>query len=229
MTIPFPASSDGRYLAAFFLLALCPALTAAEVAVLHTGFRMKADRVECGGQVCVLHQGVGRIELDASLVARVEVEHDAHRPNEPTPAAQPSDDAEPKAARTPREMIDEMAARNGLPPEIVHSVAQVESAYRTDAVSPKGAIGVMQLMPSTAKQLNADPHDPEQNIAAGAMLLRDLLLKYENDPNPVRRALAAYNAGPGAVSKYDGVPPYPETQMYVEKVLARYWKLVKTK
>ncbi len=229
MKFSMPALFDGRCFVAVLLLLLCPALTASEVAVLHTGFRMKADKVECGSTVCVLHEGAGRIELDASLVARVEVEPDEPRPNELTPAVQPAAEAAPKAARTPRELIDELAARNGLPPEIVHSVAQVESAYRTNAVSPKGAIGVMQLMPATARQLNADPHDPEQNIAAGTMLLRNLLLKYENDPNPVRRALAAYNAGPGAVNKYDGVPPYPETQLYVEKVLARYWKLVKTK
>ena len=229
MTLSLKALSGMGCRTAISLLLLCPALTAAEVAVLHTGFRMKADRVECAGQVCVLHEGAGRIELDAALVARVEVEPDEPRPNEPSPAIQPAAATAIKVARSPRELIDDMAARNGLPPEIVHSVAQVESAYRTNAVSPKGAIGVMQLMPSTARQLNADPHDPEQNIAAGTMLLRDLLLKYENDPNPVRRALAAYNAGPGAVSKYGGVPPYRETQLYVEKVLSRYWKLVKTK
>jgi soluble lytic murein transglycosylase-like protein len=229
MTLSLPGSFDRGCRAAILLLLLCPALSAAEIAVLHTGFRMKADKVQCGSEVCVLHEGAGRIELDAALVARVEVEPDEPRPNEPSPAVQPAAATAIRVAKTPRELIDDMAARNGLPPEIVHSVAQVESAYQTNAVSPKGAIGVMQLMPSTAKQLNADPHDPEQNIAAGTMLLRDLLLKYENDPNPVRRALAAYNAGPGAVSKYDGVPPYRETRLYVEKVLARYWKLVKSK
>lgn len=229
MTLSLPTLYDVGCRAAILLLLLCPALTAAEIAVLHTGFRMKADKVQCGSDVCVLHEGAGRIELDAALVARVEVEPGEPRPNELPPTVQPAAAAAPKVARTPRELIDAMAALNGLPPEIVHSVAQVESAYQTNAVSPKGAIGVMQLMPSTAKQLNADPHDPEQNIAAGTMLLRDLLLKYENDPNPVRRALAAYNAGPGAVSKYDGVPPYRETQLYVEKVLSRYWKLVKSK
>ncbi|MBA3974449.1 MAG: lytic transglycosylase [Candidatus Solibacter sp.] len=209
-------------------LCFCLCAGAAEIAVLHTGFHMRADKVECGGQVCVLHSGAGRIELPASAVARIESE-----PDEPKPSvaqAEPLKKIEqPKAARTARELVDEMARRNGLPPEIVHSVAQVESAYQTRAVSPKGAIGVMQLMPGTAKRLGADPHDPEQNIAAGAQLLRELLLKYENDPNPVRRALAAYNAGPGAVGKYGGVPPYRETRQYVEKVLERYWKLVKAR
>jgi len=216
-------------LAAFAALVICPAADAAEVAVLHTGFRMRADKVICGAGTCVLHTGAGRIELAASAVAGIEFEPDPPPPVEPPPDARPAPAERIAGRRTPREWIDEMAARHGLPPEIVHSVAQVESAYRVDAVSPKGAIGVMQLMPATARQLGADPHNPEQNIAAGTALLRDLLLKYENDPNPVRRALAAYNAGPGAVSKYDGVPPYRETQQYVEKVLERYWKLVKAK
>lgn len=209
-------------------LLLCLWAGAVEIAVLHTGFHMRAEKVECGEQVCVLYTGAGRIELPASSVARIEGE-----PDEPKPVAAQVEPVKPeetpKAAKSARELVEEMARRNGLPPEIVHSVAQVESAYQTRAVSPKGAIGVMQLMPGTAKQMGADPHDPEQNIAAGAQLLRELLLKYENDPNPVRRALAAYNAGPGAVSKYGGVPPYRETQQYVEKVLERYWKLVKAK
>jgi len=104
-------------------------------------------------------------------------------------------------------------------------VAATESAYQPRAVSPKGAVGVMQLMPQTAAQLGADPHDLRQNIEAGTRLLRDLLLKYQNTPNPVRRALAAYNAGAGAVERYNGVPPYRETLTYVERVIERYWRL----
>ena len=74
----------------------------------------------------------------------------------------------------------------------------------------------MQLMPATAKAYGADPHDPGQNVEAGAAYLRELLIKYDGD---ARRALAAYNAGPGAVDKYNGVPPYAETQLYVQKIL----------
>ena len=111
------------------------------------------------------------------------------------------------------------AVHAGLPPAIVHSIARAESGYREDAVSPKGAIGLMQLMPKTAAELDADPRDPAQNAEAGARYLRDLLQKYENDPHQVSKAVAAYNAGPAAVDKYHGVPPYPETVQYVNRVL----------
>jgi soluble lytic murein transglycosylase-like protein len=126
-----------------------------------------------------------------------------------------------------RELVTDAALRYGLPPELVHGVAQAESAYRASAVSPKGAIGIMQLMPATARQLDADPMNPVQNIDAGTRLLRELLLRYEGADNGVRRALAAYNAGEGAVARYGGVPPYRETQGYVEKVIGLYWKNVR--
>lgn len=79
-------------------------------------------------------------------------------------------------------------------------------------------------MPQTAASLGADPHDAGQNVEAGARYLRDLLIQYEKYPDQVRRALAAYNAGPGAVEKYNGVPPYPETQNYVNRIVEAYRK-----
>jgi soluble lytic murein transglycosylase-like protein len=90
-----------------------------------------------------------------------------------------------------------------------------ESGFQPWAVSPKGAIGLMQLMPDTAQALGADPRDPAQNVDAGARYLRDLLEKYNYG---LRHALAAYNAGPGAVDKYNGVPPYRETINYVGRI-----------
>jgi soluble lytic murein transglycosylase-like protein len=125
------------------------------------------------------------------------------------------------APKAPRELVEAAARKNGLPPNFVHSVVSAESGYKTDAVSPKGAIGLMQLMPATARSYNADPNDPSQNVEAGAAYLRELLIKYNGD---ARLALAAYNAGPGAVSKYNGVPPYAETQTYIERVLQKYKK-----
>jgi soluble lytic murein transglycosylase-like protein len=198
-------------------------LCAAEIAVLHTGYRLRAQKIEREGGKYVLATEQGRIELEESQVAAVESEPELVKP---VAAPAVSEPAAPKPNRSPKELIDEAAAMHGLPKELVHGVAQVESAYRVDALSPKGAMGVMQLMPATARTLNADPRDPAQNIEAGTRLLRELLEKYANDPNPVRRALAAYNAGEGAVQKYGGVPPYRETQMYVEKVIERYWKQV---
>jgi len=125
------------------------------------------------------------------------------------------------APRDPRQLVHDAAVRSGLPPEFVHSVAKVESGFEPRAVSPRGAVGVMQLMPETARSLGADPTDPEQNIDAGTRLLRELLLKYNGD---VVRALAAYNAGPGAVDKYQGLPPFDETRQYVNKVITTYKK-----
>jgi soluble lytic murein transglycosylase-like protein len=99
----------------------------------------------------------------------------------------------------------------------------VESGYDPAAVSPKGAIGIMQLMPQTARQLGADPRDPRQNVDAGARYLVELLRKYQDDDYQVRKALAAYNAGPKAVERYQGVPPYRETMDYVRRVI-RQWQ-----
>lgn len=209
-----------RFLLIFVLLALPAA--AADYAVLRTGARVQASKIEMQEGRYVLHTGAGRIELDAAQVASLEHEDDPL----PPPAGIPAPPPAVKPPQSPRELVTEAAQRHGLPPEIVHALAQTESAYRADAVSPKGALGVMQLMPATAQALHADPRDVEQNIDAGTRLLKDLLLKYANDPNPVRRALAAYNAGAGAVSHYGGVPPYRETQAYVEKVIERYWKQV---
>lgn len=196
---------------------------AADLVTLSTGAQMTVQRAECGGAAaaCVLHVDGGRIELPASAIERIERLPEPVRAPEPQAAAQ----APERQPEDPRTLVTEAALRHGLPPEIVHAVAWAESAYQPDAVSPKGALGVMQLMPQTAAQLGADPRDVRQNIEAGARLLRDLLLKYQNTPNPVRRALAAYNAGAGAVERYNGVPPYRETLSYVERVIERYWRL----
>lgn len=106
---------------------------------------------------------------------------------------------------------------HGLSPALLAAVAWQESRGRNDAVSPKGAIGVMQLMPETARRLGVDPHDREDNIRGGARYLRQQIDRFGSVP----LALAAYNAGPGAVLRYGGIPPYRETQTYVASILAR--------
>jgi soluble lytic murein transglycosylase-like protein len=116
-------------------------------------------------------------------------------------------------------MAVEAARRHNLDPDLVQAVVAVESAFRPDAVSPKGAQGLMQLMPRTARALGVkDSFDPADNLDGGTRYLRALVTRYGGD---VKRALAAYNAGEGAVARHGGVPPYPETLAYVRKVLQR--------
>nr|WP_295106138.1 lytic transglycosylase domain-containing protein [uncultured Caulobacter sp.] len=117
-----------------------------------------------------------------------------------------------------RAQISNTATAYALDPKLVEAVAWRESRFRPTALSNKGAIGVMQLMPGTARDLGVDPHDPAQNIRGGTMYLRRMLSEFGGD---VRLALAAYNAGPGAVRKHGGVPPYAETQAYVTSILGR--------
>lgn len=200
-----------KYFVTIVLLAL-PAM-AGEYAVLKTGFRLRADRHEIAGSKVRLYAGPGVIEFSADQIAAFEAENYVPPPQ---PKAAPSS---PQPALSPKELLDQAALRSGLPPKFVRSVAAVESSFRPDAVSPKGALGLMQLMPKTAQTLEKDPHDPEQNADAGAQYLRELLLKYDGS---VSRAVAAYNAGPAAVDRYNGIPPYPETIQYVENVIRHY-------
>jgi soluble lytic murein transglycosylase-like protein len=117
------------------------------------------------------------------------------------------------------DMVEKAARDNQVDPLLVHSIIQVESNYNPYAVSPKGAQGLMQLMPPTARDLGvSNSFDPRQNIEAGVRYLKYLQDLYKDD----RLALAAYNAGPGAVQKYKWIPPYPETQDYVNRVGEQY-------
>jgi soluble lytic murein transglycosylase-like protein len=116
--------------------------------------------------------------------------------------------------------VEEAARRYGLDPALVDAVVRAESGYDPSATSPAGAMGLMQLMPATARALGvADPYDPVQNVHGGVRYLRGLVDRFGD----VTLALAAYNAGPGAVARHGGVPPYPETRAYVERVL-RAWQ-----
>jgi len=198
-----------------FFLSLLLALPAwaGEYAVLANGFRIHADRHETAGGSVRLYTKDGVIEVPANSIVSFEAEEYIA-----PPVMTPKVDA-PLPVSDTRTLVRDAALRSGLPPSLVESVARVESALRPEAISPKGALGVMQLMPATARKLDADPRDTAQNIDAGARLLRELLIKYGGD---VVKALSAYNAGEGAVDRYRGMPPYRETQDYVDKVIRTY-------
>ncbi len=192
---------------------------AGEFAILSSGLRLHVERHETSGQTVRLFTSADSFS-DVPVTAIRSFEQEDYVPPPVPPVVEPPTPAIAAAIHAdPKTMVHDAALRYGLPPKFVESVAKVESAMRPDAVSPKGAIGVMQLMPATAKALDADPNDTAQNIEAGTKLLRELLIKYNND---AVKALAAYNAGEGAVDRFGGLPPYPETQSYVDKVIKSF-------
>jgi len=193
------------------LLFACPAAPArAEIAVLTNGltFKTTTHRIEDGTLFLAL-KGGGEVGLPAESV-RGFVPDEVLDEVEATTAA--GGDLQSLAVQA--------AQRHGLDPDLVLAVVAVESNFRPQAVSPKGAQGLMQLMPATAASLGVrDVFDPAQNLDGGARHLGSLLTLYGGD---LARALAAYNAGAKAVDRNNGVPPYRETREYVRKVLKRY-------
>jgi soluble lytic murein transglycosylase-like protein len=190
------------------LAALASAPASAEIALLASGQTLKLDAHRAEGELLVLVlKGGGEVQLPPAAVR-------GFVPDEVL------DELAPAAGADVVRLAEEAARRHGLPPELVLAVVSVESGFRPEAVSPKGAQGLMQLMPHTAASLGvAEPLDPEQNLDAGVRHLEALVRLYGGD---LRRALAAYNAGEGAVSRHRGVPPYRETRAYVRRVLERY-------
>jgi soluble lytic murein transglycosylase-like protein len=188
---------------------LGPASAQAEIAVLANGQTLKiaSHRVE-GETVFLSLKGGGEVGTPGSTVR-------GFVPDEVLDEIATAGDASEL-----RRLAMETAQRHGLDPDLVLAVVAVESAFRPDAVSTKGAQGLMQLMPKTAAELGVkDALDPADNLDGGTRYLLFLLTLYNGD---LEKALAAYNAGMGAVSRHRGVPPYRETQAYVKKVLERY-------
>jgi hypothetical protein len=207
----------------FYLIALAAVastLSAGEYVTLATGFQLHADRHEISGDRILLYISGGVTEMPASMISGFEPD-EALPPVPAPPAAAPPAPVEPGSPTPtdPAQLAESAARKFALPESFVMSVMHAESGFQPAAVSPKGALGLMQLMPDTAKKLGVDANDPRQNAEGGARYLRELLERYQNDPDQVLLALAAYNAGPGAVEKYHGVPPFRETREYILRVL----------
>ena len=178
---------------------------------------VKGHRFE-GDQIVVTLRGGGEMTFDRATIVRIgpdEVPYDQPA----TPELALGQGAARLVENTVYEpLIQQAAATHGVPVNLVKAVIQTESAYRSRARSPKGAIGLMQLMPKTALQYQAaNAYDPRANIDAGVKYLRTLLDQFE-----LPLAIAAYNAGEDAVRRFGGIPPFPETQDYVKKVLSLY-------
>jgi hypothetical protein len=199
---------------AFVILIASAAPAHAELAYFQNGRTMsiKEHHTEGNSLVLTLRNG-GQIVCDASVIARFAPDEVPYP--EPEPEPKPVMVAEPMPVVPYGELIDKMATEQGVPVKLVRAVIQVESAYQQRARSPKGAMGLMQLMPTTARQYGvANPYDPTSNIEAGIKHLKSLMERL-----PLALALAAYNAGEAAVARFHGIPPYPETQAYVGRIL----------
>jgi soluble lytic murein transglycosylase-like protein len=201
-----------------------PAAAAGEILVFRTGRTMSVGAVRADGdRLLVTLRDGGDASVPASLVARIDPDEVA------TPVASPPTSVEPTVVAGPvtpqailagrpfAALIASAAVAYGVDERLVHAVIEAESNYQPRARSRTGAKGLMQLMPATARQYAVrDPYDPQANIEAGVRHLKDLLGRFE-----LRLALAAYNAGEGAVRTYGGLPPFAETRSYVARVLQR--------
>jgi Transglycosylase SLT domain len=221
-------TSRTPFLLAVALLALLvPAATAsAEIVFLSSGrtLSVKSHKVDGDHVVLTLRSG-GEVTCDKDLIARIEPDEVPYvDPNQPLKTEQTSDGADqqpdgPMLDGTPYgEIIASVSEAQGVDPMLVRALIQVESKFRPTARSRKGAMGLMQLMPSTVREYNVrNPFEPKANIEAGIKHLKTLIDRFGSS---LELALAAYNAGPGAVEKFNGVPPYRETRDYVTRILS---------
>jgi hypothetical protein len=196
---------------------------AAEIVFLQSGrtLSVKGHRFDGDSIVLTLRSG-GEVTCDRTLIDRIAPDEVPYP--EPTPPPAPAQDltaSQPlrllEAATPYSEIISAMSQAHGVDPLLVSALIQVESGYRPRARSPKGAMGLMQLMPSTARLYKVrNPFDPKANIEAGIKHLKSLIERFDD----VELVLAAYNAGEGAVKKFNGIPPYRETRNYVSRILS---------
>ncbi len=196
------------FIAGLLLMAALPA-SAAEVAMLRNGFEIRCERRQQNGDTTRLYLAA---TPDSGYVDVLTAEITGFRTEEGPPAA-----PAPAPSAGLGTVVDAASQQHGVDADLIHSVIRAESAGNPHAVSPKGAQGLMQLMPGTAARLGVqDAFEPQANVDAGTRYLRELLVSYNGD---MARALAAYNAGPSRVQQYGGVPPYRETRAYVARVI----------
>lgn len=194
----------------------------AEIVVLSSKqtISVKSHRVDGDSIVLTLRSG-GEVTCDKSLIEKI-LPDEVPYPEEKAPQAVRTDSVEivdPELlGRTPYgEIIAAMSEAHGVDPMLVRALIEVESNYKPKAKSNKGAMGLMQLMPATAREYKVrNPYDPKANIAAGVKHLKSLIDRLGGVP----KALAAYNAGEGAVKRFNGIPPYRETRNYVSRILS---------
>ena len=188
--------------------------SSADIAILHNGFSIRHERRETVGSVTRLYLGpdkAGYVDIATDQIERFE--------KDLLPAVSM---ATPSLAQAPKpqslnEVINTISDRHHLDPDLINSVIHAESGFNPHALSPKGARGLMQLMPQTASQLGiSNSFDPSANVEGGTRYLSELLQRYNFD---LIKALAAYNAGPRRVEQYRGVPPYHETRAYVARIV----------
>ncbi len=211
-------------LLALFLLAT-PALCT-DLAILHNGFSIPHERRETIGSVTRLYLGADKGYVDIATVQIERFEKDQAPAVAPAPLAGKQEHKSPQLqpqnlkAQDLNEVINTVSDRHHIDPDFISSVIHAESGFNPHAVSPKGAQGLMQLMPGTASKLGvSNAFDPRANVEGGTRYLTELLQRYNFD---VIKALAAYNAGPLRVQQYGGVPPYQETRAYVARIVGDY-------
>jgi soluble lytic murein transglycosylase-like protein len=197
---------------------LAPRAASADIVRLTNGATLSVKSTSIDGDTMVMElRGGGEMRTPRTLVAGVSPDEVLHA-DESTTFVLPTYEAPKAATSSVPELIDRLSAQFGVPTKLAHALIRVESNYQPDAVSPKGAMGLMQLMPALAKYYAVDdPFDPEQNLTAGLHHLKTLLDRFGDD---TATALAAYNAGEPAVAKYGKVPPYRETQDYVRRIMS---------
>ena len=200
-----------------FMALAATSLYARENAVLGTGFTISHDHHRQMGAMTRLFLSKTDDEyVDVETVKIVSFEPDETPVAAPVPVRQFTGPSSPDL----NQIVDKAARENQLDSDFIHALILAESQGKTNAVSPKGAQGLMQLMPQTAAKLGVkNSFDANENVAAGSKYIRELLARYNNDPV---RALAAYNAGAGRVQQYNGVPPYRETRAYVAKIIREF-------